>query len=320
MAADVRNYWESLTTEIGETWNRFWFSPTDPIALSTLRIIVGAVATLYLVSFVPQLDHWLGPQSILPVSSVRVVLGEGVEEPIFRTSYLNLASSSTDVTILHLIAMIAAICLTLGVATRISSVVTLIAVLSTIHRVPMISSQLEPVLSLLLFYLCLAPCEAMAVDGWLLKRLGYTKYLETASSKRTAWAGVVTRMIQVHLAMFYAMMVTTKLNGEGWWDGNSVWFLLAQTHSRPLDLTFLRDYIYVLNAWTHAVVAFELSYSVLIWNRLLRPIILVWSILMWTLLALATGLFLFAITMIIAGLVFVEPATVRRWLRQPELA
>lgn len=316
MAAEVRTYWESLTTDLGDCWNRFWFTPADPVVLSTLRIVVGAVATIYLLSFAPELDRWLGPQSLLPTSSVRVILGEGAESTSYRSSLYNLVGSSRDAMILHVIALLAAIALMLGFATRITSVLTLVAVLSTVHRVPMISSQLEPVLALLLFYLCLAPCELMSLDQWLLKRLGYTGYL-TAATTTSTWAGVVTRMVQVHLAMFYAMMVTTKLNGEGWWDGNSIWFLLAQTHTRPLDLTSLRNYVFLLNAWTHAVVAFELSYSVLIWSRLLRPIILLWSILMWTLLALATGLAIYALTMIFAGLVFIDSATLRRWLRQP---
>ena len=44
-------YWEDLNRSIGQCWNRFWFTPTDPLPLCLLRIAVGLLALAYLVSF-----------------------------------------------------------------------------------------------------------------------------------------------------------------------------------------------------------------------------------------------------------------------------
>jgi hypothetical protein len=69
----------------------------------------------------------------------------------------------------------------------------------------------------------------------------------------------------------------------------------------------LHNWPYLVNAWTHAIVAFELSFSVLIWNRLTRPLMLAIGVVMWSLLALVTGVIAFSVVMVIATLAFVSP-------------
>jgi hypothetical protein len=166
-------------------------------------------------------------------------------------------------------------------------------------------------LALLLFYLCIAPAgKYLSVDAWLARRSA-ASVLRSEASPLSLAAAVSLRLIQVHLAAFIAMSALTKINGNAWWNGEAIWVLMAQTHSRPLDLSGLRDYVLLLNAWTHAIVIFELLFPVLIWNRLARPILLVAGVVLWTSLALVTGLGLYAATLIVGTLAFVSPETWR---------
>jgi hypothetical protein len=73
---------------------------------------------------------------------------------------------------------------------------------------------------------------------------------------------------------------------------------------------------YLLNFWTHAIVYFELAFPVLVWSRLLRPILLAISIAVWISLIVVTGHLVFGLTMLAAGLAFV-PAESFRWLARP---
>ena len=105
------------------------------------------------------------------------------------------------------------------------------------------------------------------------------------------------------------MMGLTKLWGDAWWNGDAIWFLLAQTLSRPVDLSALHGWQYLVNFWTHAIVYFELAFPILIWNRHARPLLLGLGVLLWGSLLLATSLLLFSLTLIVASLAFVPAAS-----------
>jgi hypothetical protein len=127
----------------------------------------------------------------------------------------------------------------------------------------------------------------------------------------TYWATLSLRLIQVHLAAFVLMMGTAKLNGDVWWEGEGIWHLLAQTHSRPIDLTALRGAELLVNFWTHAVVFVELAFPILVWPRLTRPLMLIAAVAVWLSLVLATGLWLFSLALIVASLAFVPAEAYR---------
>jgi hypothetical protein len=102
------------------------------------------------------------------------------------------------------------------------------------------------------------------------------------------------------------------LAGQSWWSGEAMWYLVARTESRLLDLTFLHAHPFAINLWTHAVVAFALLFGVLIWNRLARPLLLVLAVVIWLPLAFVTGSLAWFAMLLIANLAFASPS----WLRQ----
>ena len=107
-------------------------------------------------------------------------------------------------------------------------------------------------------------------------------------------------------------MGLSKLAGQVWWEGAAVWVLISQVRSRPIDLTFLREQRFVLEAWTHAIVAFELVFPVLVWKPLLRPLLSGLALVMWILLALLTGLAGFCLVMLVASAAFLPPKFYQR--------
>jgi hypothetical protein len=121
-------------------------------------------------------------------------------------------------------------------------------------------------------------------------------------------ANIGLRLIQVHLAMFYVMMALTKLYGDAWWQGDAMWYLVAQTHSRPIDLSALRSWgrggALLINFWTHAVLYYELAFPILVWNRLARPLVLLLGVAIWMSLIVATGHLLFGLAMLVASAAF----------------
>lgn len=298
-------YWQELTEGIGRSWNHFWYQAVDPLPLAVIRIGTGLVALLHLMSFNTDLTRWFAANGLLP-PQVIINLENLAGANNYRFSYLMFMDQPGELWTVHVLALIAATALALGLFTRVTSVLTLLAVLSYSHRAPQITGQLEPILSMLLFYLCFGPAGARwSLDQLLYRRMGW-KIVE-----KSVAANVVLRLIQVHGAAFYAMFGLTSLYGDAWWGGEAIWQVLAQTHSRPFDLSWLRSYPRILNAWTHLIVAYELLFPVLIWNRLARPLFLAIGVLVWLSIGLITGLTLFAMAMLIVNRAFVPAADLK---------
>jgi hypothetical protein len=161
-------------------------------------------------------------------------------------------------------------------------------------------------------YLTLAPSGAcLSVDQCLRarRRAGAGSPVPAADDRApSVAANIGLRLIQVHVAMFYAMMGLTKLYGDAWWQGEAIWILLAQTQSRPLDLTFLQRAgkfgEYAINLWTHGVVYFELALPVLVWYGWARRLLVALAAVVWLSIIAATGLVVFGLTMIVATAAF----------------
>ncbi len=310
-----------LAEEFGHRWNRFWFAPTDPLPCSVLRIIVGALAACHFAFMGPSLSTWFASDGALSPPAVAEILNQSGGGSSFHLSYLNYIPASTGLTIVHALAIIFALAFAAGLFTRISGVLTLVAMLSYVHRVPQIAGHIEPVLSFLLAYLSLAPSGAyFSLDQRLFgtsKKSPLGTFL-AGSTQPSLVANLSLRLIQVHVAMFYAMMGLTKLYGDAWWQGSAVWVLLAQTESHTLDASGLRRAgemgEYALNFLAHTIVYFELAFPVLIWTRLARPVLLALSIVVWLTLIVVTGHLLFGLLMLATGLAFVPAQKLRSLL------
>jgi len=300
----------SLAEDFGERWNRFWFTPANPLPTAVLRIIVGVLAAAHFLDLGRGLSLWYASDGVLPPAAVRQLLELTRGESRHHLSYLNLFPASSALTVVHVLATVAAIAFAAGLLTRISGVLTLIAALAYVHRVPQVAGHIEPVLSFVLLYLVIAPSGAcFSIDRLLFgEKKGALGSLLVGACDPSIAANIGLRLIQVHMAMFYAMMGLTKLYGDAWWQGEAIWLLIAQTESRPLDLSGIRRMgqfgDYLLNFWTHAVVYFELVFPVLIWTRIGRPILLGLSVLIWLSLIVVTGQVLFGLTMMAAGIAF----------------
>lgn len=287
--------YENLPQSWKQAWESFWFTPADPRPLAVIRIVVGLTALLYLASFSGDLVRWFGPHGLLPPEAA--ITGGS---PSYRFSVLRLAASPSGLWIIHGICLAAAAALTLGLASRAAAAATLIAVLSYVHRGIVIGGLIEPVLAMFLLYLCLAPCGAFCS---LDRLVGMSVWLR-GSERPSIAATISLRLMQIHLAALYAVMGVTKLYGNAWWDGEAVWLLLAQTHSRPIDLSYLRNSAYLLAAWTHLIAYTHLAFAPLVWSRLTRPIVLALATLTWLSLIPVTGQTLFCLFMAAASGVY----------------
>jgi hypothetical protein len=301
-----------IPTRFGRAWTAFWFTPSDPIVLSLLRVLVGAVALWWYLSFLPDLMDWFGQQGVFSLNMAQSLRGDRL-----AISLLDFVNSSSQLWLVYGLGAVALVMMLCGVLTRLSTIAALVFVLSFIHRAPMLTRYVEGILPMLMFYLCLGPSGAcFSVDACIRRRRPSAATITPPSALSSA-ATVAIRVMQVHLALVYAAMAIAQLQGDKWWQGTAVWWLMARPESRLIDLTGLASmgiaFEYLLNLCTYAIVLYEICFAVFIWNPLGRPILLIVGVFVWGGLALIGGSVSFCVLMFTATFAFLRPETLRGW-------
>jgi len=302
-----------IPIRFGRAWTAFWFTPSDPIVLSLLRVLVGAVALWWYLSFLPDLWEWFGPEGVFSLDMAQSLRGGRA-----AISLLDFVNSSSQLWLVYGLGVVALVMMICGVLTRVSTIAALIFVLSFIHRAPMLTRYVEGILPMLMFYLCLGPSGAcLSVDACIRQRRRPDVATIATPSTVSSAATVAIRVMQVHLVLVYAAMAIAQLQGDKWWQGTAVWWLMARPESRLVDLTGLSSmgtaFEYLINLCTYAIVLYEIGFAVLIWNPLARPILLLLGIFVWGGLALIGGSVSFCVLMLAATLAFLRPETLRNW-------
>jgi hypothetical protein len=310
----MNSYLRELTESVGGAWNRFWFSARDPYTLCILRILVGLLGLFYLVSHTADLVDWFSSDGILPAETAQRLAGAEQSRYFFRYSYLYFAKTAAELYALHACGVVVFVAFTAGLWTRVTSVLAVMVALSYVHRAPMITGQFEPVLTMLLVYLCLAPAgRYLSIDSWLRRRRSQATDETPGNDHRSVMANIASRLIQLHLAALYLMIGLNMLSADTWWTGEAMWWLMARSESRLVDLTGIGRHMLVINLWTHLVVAYQFAFGLLIWPRILRPLLLLLGLLVWIPLALVTGLLAYAAIMLAASVIFVDPSWWRKY-------
>ena len=93
---------------------------------------------------------------------------------------------------------------------------------------------------------------------------------------------------------------------ETWWNGEAIWGAVASYEYQTIDMTWMAEHLWLVNAITLVTLVFEVSYAALIWQRLTRPVILLLAIPLHLGIGLCMGMLEFGLIMLVANLAFVE--------------
>ena len=218
---------------------------------------------------------------------------------------------------------------TAGLFSRITGALAWVIVVSTVRRLPIALFGFDQVLSTLLFYLAVtfSSGQAISLDRF---RERWRQARAAARSSRTQGGGrqvspgqpgaaeptisanLALRLIQLHTAFIYGMAGLAKVQGPSWWNGMALWGTMTAGEFVSMDFTALADWPLVLNFLTHTSLALELLYPILIWIRVLRPVMVLGMVGLHLGIAIvAPGLTEFGLAMIAANLAFVSGS----WLR-----
>lgn len=289
--------------EWADAWNAFWFTPADPLPLAVIRIATGAILTWACVVWLLDADAFFGARGWLRPDQV----WRQNDQP-WQWSLYFAAASPTMIRVVAGISLVAAILLTIGLATPLAALVSFVGLVSAANRAPLNVFGLDDTLGMLLVPLIVGPSGArLSVDG-LLAGPGQGR------GEPSVRAAIALRLLQVHLCVVYFFSGAGKLFGASWWEGTALWGAIANDRYRTLDLRWLAGHPLVVNALTLATLWWEAAYAALVWPRLTRRLCLAMAVLVHLGIGLAMGMMEFGLAMITANLAFVPAATFARLL------
>lgn len=307
----VTDYLRELFSATVSGWQRFWFTPSDPATLGLIRILAGAMLFYTHLVWSRDLEAFFGPHGWLSAEAMNAFYEQGT----YSWSYFWLISSPAVLWTVHIAALVVFALLTLGLFTRVVSVLAFLMAVAYVNRVPGALFGLDQINCLLAMYLMIGPSgAAYSLDRWLAaRRTGGV--LPPAGPFVSA--NVAIRLIQVHMCVIYLFAGLAKLQGPSWWNGTAMWFAVGNLEYQSLDLLWLAHYPLLVNLMTHATIFWEISYAALVWPRLTRPLILLVAIPLHGGICLGLGMITFGLIMLVGNLAFVPPWLVRRVVEWP---
>lgn len=291
-------------------WNRFWFAPQDPMILGLLRILVGSM--VFYTHLVWSLDletFFGGDQAILP-TAYRSTLGVGSS---YLWSHFDWFGGSS-IWPVHLVGLVIMALFMFGLWTRVTGVLSALLLISYANRSTGAQFGLDQINGFMMLYLAIGPSgQALSLDRWLANRKGQGRGVgDSGAHANSVLANISVRLMQVHLCIVYFFAGMGKLQGEFWWNGQAIWGAIANYEYQTVDLTWLAEYMWLVNAATYTALLWEVCYPFLVWPKLTRPIFITMAVLVHLGIGLGMGMMTFGLIMVYANLSFVSSS----WLRE----
>jgi hypothetical protein len=276
-------------------WNRFWFQPQQTSSLALFRIAFGLVATAWPATQGPNLFAFYGRDGILPVAD-----GPG------SWGLLDLSDEPGVLVGVFVATLVGSVAFTLGLFTRVAALVVWAGVVSFEHRNGLVTNSGDGLVRNLAFLSMLAPCgEALSLDRWRRDREHFWEFPE-----RAPWA---LRLIQIQMSVGYVSAFWAKAGNPLWRQGTAVAYSerIQDIHRLPV-LDLVTQSVLATNLMTYGTLAVELSLGLLVWNRTLRPWVLLAGVGLHLSIDVSIMVGFFSLAMLTTYLSFVPPATAAR--------
>lgn len=283
--------------QLGSAWRRFWFEPVPSSTLALVRICFGLLTTGWTLSLAPNLFAFYGVGGVAPGSSEDLSGDWGVLP--------NPAGGPTLLLVFGTL-LLGSVALTLGLFSRVASVVVFVGVLSFEHANTLIGNSGDGLIRNLAFYLMFAPSGvALSLDRLRRARDDFWSFPLVAP-----W---VLRLIQIQLSMGYLSAVWHKVQSSLWRTGTAVSYAmrLEDIHRFPFP-GFITQSTMITEVLTYGTLALELSLAVLVWNRAARPWVMTFGMLMHLGIGYSILIGFFSLAMFVTYLAFLRAETATR--------
>ena len=305
----------------GSGWTAFWFSPVQPVGLHWLRVLCGLLFLCWLLPFadhqaeVFSLAGWCDRQAYLEMPDAPG------SPPVPAWSLVYLCGDNAGlVRALWWTAIGVFLLFTMGVATRVTSVLTWLFVASFVANPATYFEadflQIIPAFYLMIGYVLLGQWNGQRA---LLARLVGTRdtlfspWGETRNTGPSYAANLAVRLFQVHFAIIVFTGCLSKLQFGDWWSGVAFWYPLHNPFAMNAERLrsesqYAEALLFFLSLTQYLVLAWQLSFPFFAWRPRWRWLLLSGGVLGWIGSVFILGEPLFGPIYLIGCLSFLSPA------------
>ncbi len=289
--------------ELRAQFDDLFFAPISPVPIAVFRILYGVCVTATLMLLRGDWLDWFGVHGWVTLSTMRA-METGVRLNLFTV----FPQDDRWINAFFWFSLLFAILTTLGLWTRVSTVVLFLCVTSIQERNLFITHGGDTFLRVTGFFLMFAPAgAALSLDRLIRIRRGLEG---RALVPRQPWA---QRMIQIELALVYFISFLWKAKGHAWWDGTALYYVthLPELRRFPIPAWIQNPLILKLGSWF--TLAFEFSMGTLIWIRPFRYPLLILGVLFHLSLEYATNIPMFQWDILSAYVLFLDTRDLQRF-------
>jgi hypothetical protein len=311
------------------TWTNFWFAPANPVGLHALRVLSGL---LFLACYLPlagYVEEIFGLQGWVDAATLRGAnrLPEGPPAPIGWSLFYLTEKVPALVQPLYWTAMVVFALFTLGIATRLTSVLTWVFLVSFLAnpgtRLEVDYMLVIPAFYLMIGYLFLGQrAQKMSpVERFLggCSTLLFAPLLRDKSKEEppsSVAANLAMRLFQVHFALIVVTSCLHKLQSGDWWSGVALWYPMHPPYETTAD--YIRNLapnrltiIFFLSLVQYPALAWQLTFPMWAWRPRFRPLLVVGGLIGWAMCAWVYEMPLFGAFYFVGCLSFLKP---EEWL------
>jgi hypothetical protein len=250
-------------TQLQTSWDKFWYAPQSPLPVAAFRIAIGLI--------VINLCFLIGPNTAVLYGTDGLISNQTMAQwwngtPQFSLfSYLPSDTATTEKLFLAL--LVSAVCLIVGLFSRVSAFAVFLILLSFDSRNHFVFHPAFALLRVMALYLSVSHCgDALSLDRIIKTRLG-----KKPPALSSPWA---QRLMQLQLIAVYWASLSYQINGPAWLDGSAVYYATHLTEFQRFPLAPFLTQLECCKVIGWAVMLIEFALCTLIWVKEFRYIVL----------------------------------------------
>jgi hypothetical protein len=284
---------------IGDAWRHYWFTPIPPHVYALLRVLFGALGSVYLL-IVSDLDAFWTLEGLVPG-------GETEFKSFFRAA----GSEAVGPRLLYFASLASFACMTIGLKTWATVPMSLVAALLQVSWNSLPLSGAHVVIKGVLFCLIWADCGSVwSLDAWIDRRRG-------RGQPPRLYPIAPLRLIRFQIGLIYLSAGLWKLYSPLWRDGSALYYVLNNNLFHRFPYSLSSEWVGPLTLLTYATLVWELGFAPAMFHPISRRVFLVIGIFMHVGMAAVLELGLFSYAMLCSYVAFLDPWRVgdQRWFQ-----
>ncbi len=253
------------------SWEQFWFSPSDPTTLSLMRLLGGFLILYAHLAYSFDLQAFFGKDAWLDLPTANIFRHEipqfaqstqwekpgefdprTKEEIAYYTKWGHVPKEVADrgrpvfslwfhitdpihMRIVHTVVLACMFLFAIGFCTRATGALTWVFSLCYINRSNVSLFGMDSMLSMTALYLIVGPSGAhYSVDRLVDRWIAAKRQLAASMPAPSVSATVAIRLFQIHLCLIYWISGLSKLQGGSWWNGTATWGTMVNYEMSPM--------------------------------------------------------------------------------------